>query len=64
MDYLYFGKSPVLCIKESQYKLIYALAVSQKGSSAEYIVQRVTSILDEIGHNKIILRSDQEPAIQ
>ena len=64
MDYLYFGQTPTLIIKESLYKLVYALGVSMKGSGAEYIVKRVTSILDEMGHNKIILRSDQEPAIQ
>ena len=53
MDNLYFGKTPVLCIKESRYKLVYALAVSQKGSSAEYVVARVASILDENGHENV-----------
>ena len=64
LDYLFFGNSPVLCINESQYKLIYALAGSKKGSAADNVVDRITSILDEMGHNKLILRSDQEPAIQ
>ncbi len=30
MDYLYFGQSPVLCIKESKHKLVYAVPVKKR----------------------------------
>ena len=44
-------------VKESHYKLVYAVAVNKKGSTAEAIIERLAAILDEMGHNKIILRS-------
>ena len=37
---------------------------TKKGSGADGVVKRVTEIIDELGHPKIILRSDQEPAMK
>ena len=40
------------------------MVVNQKGSGANGIVARVIKIIRSLGHNTLILRSDQEPAMK
>ena len=68
VDYHYMGKEeeegtvPFLCIKDANSKVIFDMVVTGKGVNT-YVVNRVIQCLDLLGHKRIILKSDQEPAI-
>ena len=54
----------VLVAKDSQTKAVFAHAVPQKGSDNEgYAIARVSEDIGWLGHRRIILKSDNEPAI-
>ena len=54
----------VLVAKDSQTKTVFAHAVPCKGSDNDgYAVARVAEDVAWLGHNRIILKSDNEPAI-
>lgn len=68
IDYHYMGKEgeegtiPMLAIKDAHSKVVYDMVVTEKGVNS-YMVNRVVQSLDLLGHKRIILKSDQEPAI-
>ena len=68
VDYHYMGKEeeegtvPFLCIKDANSKVIFDMVVTGKGVNT-YVVNRVIQCLDLLGHKRLILKSDQEPAI-
>ena len=51
-------------MKGSKSKGVYAWAVDRKGSTASNVISRVLKWFDELGYNKVILKTDQEPAIK
>ena len=53
----------ILVMKDRDSKMIFADAVEMKGRGLDGTVQRVVENLARLGHKKVILRSDQEPAI-
>ena len=63
VDYHYMGKEeeegtvPMLCIKDSHSKVVFDMAVTEKGVNT-YVVNRIIQCLDLLGHNSIILKSD------
>ena len=71
MDYMYMTSkdqekmSPILVIKDSKSKSIFAHAVTVKGTKDNWIVKAVTEDLDSLGYGwtKVVIRSDQEPAL-
>ena len=50
-------------MKDRDTKTIFADAVEMKGRGLDGTVRRVVENLAKLGHKKVILRSDQEPAI-
>ena len=63
-DYLFFGKQPVLIMKESMKNGVYAWGVGKKGSTGTGVVKRVEKVINELGYNRVIIRTDQRPAIK
>ena len=67
-DYHYMGKEgeegtvPMLALKDAPSKVIFDMVATAKGVN-EYMVKRVVQCLDLLGHKRIILKSDQEPAL-
>ena len=65
MDYMFMdGKSPVLVILDEKTKRLIAQVVPNKGLYDHYIAKRVAEILDSTGYDRVILKSDGEPAIR
>jgi len=68
VDYHYMGKEqeegtvPMLAIKDAPSKVVFDMVVTAKGVN-EYMVKRVMQALDLLGHKRLILKSDQEPAL-
>ena len=68
MDYFYMGERDnpgcvcSLCIKEAKSKAVVAFTVPRKGRD-EYSLQRVMQALSFMGHKRVIIKSDQEPAM-
>ena len=54
---------PILVSRDRKSKWINAAVVTQKGNCA-YAVKRLSEDIGALGYNKIILKSDQEPAIK
>ena len=71
LDYMYMTSKPtseelahpILVIKARISKWVWALPVTRKGPYLSNIVQRVNNIITSVGCPKIILKSDQEPAM-
>ena len=71
MDYMFMNEKPneedrmypILVVKERITNGIWALLVIRKGVYKSNIVKRVVEIINSIGSPKIIIKSDQEPAI-
>jgi len=67
-DYHYMGKEgeegtvPMLALEDAPSKVIFDMVATAKGVN-EYMVKRVVQCLDLLGHKRIILKSDQEPAL-
>ena len=51
-----------MVIKDRRTKVIRARVVPQKGNHA-YGIKVLSGVIESLGHLKIILKSDQEPAI-
>ena len=49
-------------MKDRTSKVVLAYVVEMKGRGLEGTIERVISNLATIGHEKVILRTDQEPA--
>ena len=54
----------MVVVKDSRSKAIRAHALKNKGIKSTYATRRVCADLEEWGHNKVILKSDGEPAIR
>ena len=56
--------SPVLVIRERRLKMTWAMLVPRKGTESPWIAKRVPRFIDQLGHNTVTLRCDDEPAIE
>ncbi len=69
MDYCYVGQrqddknTPILIIRCDTTKSICSHPVLQKGGAYSWVSDRVVQDINNMGHGKIILKCDQEPAI-
>ena len=54
---------PILVLHDSQSEGIWAIFARKKGDS-DYVVKKVAEIIKRLGYSKIVLKSDQEPAIR
>ena len=73
MDYGFLGDlereseehvSPVLVIRERRHKMTWAMLVPRKGTEFPWIAKRAARFIDQLGHNTVTLRCDNEPAIE
>ena len=71
MDYGFLGEreseehvSPVLVIRERSHKMTWAMLVPRKGTEFAWIAKRAARFIDQLGHNTVTLRCDNEPAIE
>ena len=55
--------SLVLVIRERRHKMTWAIVVPRKGTECPWIAQRAATFIDQLGHNRVTLRCDNEPAI-
>ena len=70
MDYGFLGDresedrvSPVLVIRERRHKMTWVVLVPRKGTEFPWIAKRAAKFIDQLGHNRVTLRCDNEPAI-
>lgn len=65
MDYCYITSSntPVLCMKCSRTRVLGANAVRSKEVTPE-LVRLVAKDIDNMGHARVVIKSDNEPAIR
>ena len=56
--------SPVLVIGERRHKMTWAMLVPRKGTVFPWIAKRAAKFIDQLGHNRVTLRCDNEPAIE
>ena len=71
IDYMYMTTKPtkeeiahpILVMKARISEGVWALPVTRKGPYLNNIVQRVNYIITSVGCPKVIIKSDQEPAI-
>ena len=71
MDYGFLGEreseehvSPVLVIRERRHKMTWAMLVPRKGTEFPWIAKRAARFIDQLGHNTVTLRCDNELAIE
>ena len=71
MDYGFLGEresedraSPVLVIRERRHKMTWTVLVPRKGTVFPWIAKRAVTFIDQLGHNRVALRCDNEPAIE
>lgn len=67
LDYFYFHEEekglPHLQVKDSKSKMCWASPVPAKGNDT-FAVNFVMGILDEVGYNRLIMKSDNEPSVK
>ena len=64
-DYMFLdGKTPILVYKEKKSKMIFAHVVEQKGVGDGRLIERIVKNIDGLGYGRIIVKSDQEPAMK
>ena len=56
--------SLVLVIQERRHKMTWAMLVPRKRTEFPWIVKRAAKFIDQLGHNRVTLRCDTEPAIE
>ena len=56
--------SPVMVIRERRHKMTWAMLVPRKGKEFPWIAKRAAKSIDQLGHNRVTLRCDNEPAIE
>ena len=56
------GQTPIIVIKDTKSKIIYAHACPSKGAH-EAVVARLVADLDNLGYKRVLVRADGEPAI-
>lgn len=71
VDYMYMHSEqskeeekgmPIMVVKDSRTKYVVAKVVAQKGV-CEYAIVSLKKAIEQLGYKKVILRSDNEPAI-
>ena len=55
---------PMLVLKDSRHGLAKAMVVPAKGPSQEWVARRCHSWIADIGYPKVVLKNDNEPAIE
>ena len=69
MDYCFMGQEgeettmPILAIKDTKTRRLFSIPVPCKGVSQEYPIRQLNNCICLLGHSKIVLKSDGEPAI-
>ena len=53
-----------LVIRERRHKMTWALLVPRTGTEFPWIAKRAARFIDQLGHNRVTLRCDNEPAIE
>ena len=56
--------SLVLVLRERRQKMTWAILVLRKGTEFPWIARRAARFIDQLGHNTVTLRCDNEPAIE
>ena len=71
MDYRFFREEEsveqvtlVLVIRERRHKMTWAMLVPRKGSEFPWIAKRAANFIDQLRHNRVSLKCDDEPAIE
>ena len=68
MDYMYLNEkgddinNPILAVHDSESEGVWAVFARRKGPSA-YTTKKVADIIKRLGYSKIIIKSEQEPAL-
>jgi hypothetical protein len=64
-DYMFLdGKTRIIVLRGRRSRMIFAHVVTHKGSCGPWIVGRIVEDLDLLGCGRMIIKSDQEPAIE
>ena len=56
--------TPVLVIRERRHKMTWAMLLPRKGTEFPWIARRAAKFIDHLGHNRVTLRCENEPAIE
>jgi hypothetical protein len=57
------GQRPILVMRETQEGATACMMVPHKGPDPSWVPQRCARWIDDMGHKKVVLKADQEPAI-
>ena len=69
IDYMFLNEkgdelnNPILAVHDSMSEGVWAVFLRRKGGSS-YAAKKVSDIIKRLGYSKIVLKSDQEPAIK
>jgi hypothetical protein len=69
MDYAFIrndgedATTPVAVIKDYDTRVLFAHVVEKKGAVIDYLVEQIVEDVARLGHEDIVLRCDQEPAL-
>ena len=55
---------PILVMKDEKSKHVFSHVVPKKGASVAYCVQQTVRNLEQLGYPKMVLKCDQEPAME
>ena len=56
--------SLVLVIRERRHKMTWAALVPRTGTEFPWIAKRAARFIDQLGHNRVTLRCDNEPTVE
>jgi hypothetical protein len=68
MDYMFMNEkgdddnNPILVVHDGMSEGVWAILAKKKGESA-YVQRRIVELIKRLGYSKIVIKSDQEPAI-
>ena len=71
MDYGFLGEreseeqvNPMVVSRERRHKITWAMLVPRKGTEFPWLAKRAAEFIEQIGHNRVTLRCDNEPALE
>ena len=71
MDFGFLGEKEseeqvtlVLLIRERRHKITWTMLVPRYGIEFPWIAKRVAKFIDQLGHNRVTFRCDNEPATE
>ena len=66
MGFLEKGNPRIACagLRERRHKMTSAMLVPRNGTEFPWIAKRASKFIDQLGHNRVTLRCDNEPAIE